>query len=140
MRLCLDAGVLMRAVEGNPDVRAAVVRLLRQADETLPRGIVASHLARAECLIMPVREGNASRYQEFLDFFAQSGIEMIDVNQEIISIAIDLRAHRRLKMVDAIQVATAQATDCEVLLTTDGGVADRGPYGRVRIERFPRDF
>lgn len=89
---------------------------------------------------MPVRNRNATRYQEFLNFFAQSSIEMIDVTQEILSIAVDLRAHQHLKMVDAIQVATAQATDCEVLFTTDGGVADRGPYGRVRIERFPRDF
>lgn len=140
MRLCLDAGLLMRAVEGTPDVRAAVARILRQADETMPRGIVASHLARAECLIMPVRNRSASRYHEFLNFFAQSSIEMIEVTQEILSIAIDLRAHQRLKMIDAIQVATAQAADCEVLFTTDGGVADRGPYGRVRIERFPRDF
>jgi len=128
----------MRAVEGTPEVRAAVVRILREADETAPRGIVASHLARAECLIMPVREHNVLRYQEFLNFFARSSIEMIDVTQEILSMAVDLRAHQRLKLIDAIQVATAQATDCEVLYTTDGGIEDRGPYGPVRIQRFPR--
>ena len=82
MKLCLDAGLLMRAVEGTPDVRAAVVNILRQADQTAPRGIVASHLARAECLIMPVREHNSPRYQEFLDFFDRSGPEgyMVGLN------------------------------------------------------------
>ncbi len=65
MRLCLDAGLLMRGVEGLPEVRAAVVRVLKQAEETSPGGIVASQLARAECLVKPVREHNTARYQEF---------------------------------------------------------------------------
>lgn len=138
MRICLDAGLLMRAVEGTPDVRAAVVQILREADQTEPRGIVASQLARAECLIKPVREHNSARCQESLDFFVRSRIEMIAVTQEILSIAIDLRAHQRLKLIGAIHVATAQAMNCEVLLTTDGGIEDRGPFDGVRIERFPR--
>ncbi len=138
MRLCLDAGLLMRGVEGLPEVRAAVVRVIRQGEERSPSGIVASQLARAECLIKPVREHNTARYQEFMDFFADSGIEMIPVSEEILAIAIAIRAHQRLKMIDAIQVATAQVTNCEVLFTTDTGIAERGPYGGVRIETFPR--
>lgn len=138
MRLCLDAGLLMRGVEGLPEVRAAVVRVLRQAEESAPGGIVASQLARAECLVMPVREHNTARYKEFMDFFENSGIEMIGVTEEILAIAIAIRAHQRLKLIDAIQVATAQVTNCEVLFTTDTGIAERGPYGGVRIETFPR--
>src|SRR6187399_876754 len=138
MRLCLDAGLLMRGVEGLPEVRAGVVRVLRQAEETSPGGIVASQLARAECLVKPVRDHDTARYQEFMDFFVNSGIEMISVSDEILAIAIAIRAHQRLKMIDAIQVATAQVTNCEVLFTTDTGIAERGPYGGVRIETFPR--
>ena len=138
MRLCLDAGLLMRGVEGLPEVRAAVIRVLRQAEESTPRGIVASQLARAECLVMPVREHNTARYKEFMDFFENSGIEMISVSEEILNIAIAVRAHQRLKLIDAIQIATAQVTNCEVLFTTDTGIAERGPYGGVRIETFPR--
>ena len=73
-----------------------------------------------------------------MDFSANSGIEMITVSEEILAIAIAVRAHQRLKMIDAIQVATAQVTNCEVLFTTDTGIAERGPYGGVRIETFPR--
>ena len=138
MRLCFDSGLLMRGVEGLPEVRAAVVRIIRRGEESSPSGIVASQLARAECLIKPVREHNTVRYQEFMDFFADSGIEMIPVSEEILGIAIAIRAHQRLKMIDAIQVATAQVTNCEVLFTTDTGIAERGPYGGVRIETFPR--
>ncbi len=138
MRLCLDAGLLMRGVEGLPEVRAAVVRVLKQAEEGMPSGIVASQLARAECLVKPVREHNNARYKEFMDFFENSGIEMINVSEEILAIAIAIRAHQRLKLIDAIQVATAQVANCEVLFTTDTGIAERGPYGGVRIETFPR--
>ena len=140
MRICLDTGVLMRGVEGNSQVRAAVVLIVRQAESSSPTLIVASQLARAECLIMPVRENNLARYQEFLNFFSNSGIEMVGVTPEVIALAINLRAHKRLKLIDAIQVATAQVTNCEVLFTTDGGIADRSPYGGLRVEIFPRDL
>ncbi len=137
MRLCLDTGLLMRGVEGLPEVRASVVQILRRAEQSPGGGIVASQLARAECLVMPIREHNTGRYQEFLDFFAESGIEMISVTTEILAMATAIRAHQGLKMVDAIQVATAQITDCELLLTTDSGIVKRGPYGSVRVEHFP---
>ena len=48
----------------------------------------------------------APRYHEFLDFFAESGIEMINVTAEILAMATAIRAHQGLKMIDAIQVAT----------------------------------
>ena len=137
MRLCLDTGLLMRGVEGIPEVRAAVVQILRRAEQSAGGGIVASQLARAECLVMPIREHNTARYQEFLDFFAESGIEMINVTAEILAMATAIRAHQGLKMIDAIQVATAQITNCEILLTTDAGIVKRGPYGNVRVEHFP---
>ena len=44
---------------------------------------MASQLARAECLVMPIRGHNIARYQEFLDFFAESGIEMINVTADL---------------------------------------------------------
>ena len=86
---------------------------------------------------MPIREHNTARYQEFLDFFTESGIEMINVTAEILAMATAIRAHQGLKMIDAIQVATAQITNCEILLTTDAGIVKRGPYGNVRVEHFP---
>jgi predicted nucleic acid-binding protein len=137
MRLCLDTGLLMRGVEGLPEVRAAVVQVLRRTEHGPGGAVVASELARAECLVIPIREHNTARYQEFLSFFSESGIEMISVTAEILAMATAVRAHQGLKMVDAIQVATAQITDCEVLLTTDGGIVKRGPYGKVRVEHFP---
>ena len=71
MKLCLDAGLLMRAVEGNPDVRAAVVRLLRQADETLPWGIVASYLPTATPLPeLMMRISRRTRFTDGTSVFA----------------------------------------------------------------------
>lgn len=127
----------MRGVEGSPEVREAVIRIIRRA-ETTPTGlVVASQLARAECLVKPERAGSPVLRERFEDFFSESGIILVDVTNEILAKAVDLRAHKRLKMPDAIHVATALFAGCDLIVTTDSDIHERGPFGRLHAEAFP---
>ena len=127
----------MRGVEGSPEVRAAVVRIIRRAEATPAGVVVASQLARAECLVGPERARNQVLRQRFEDFFSESGIILVDVTNEILAKAVELRAHRMLKMPDAIHVATALVAGCDVIVSTDSDIHERGPFGSLRVEAFP---
>ena len=80
-----------------------------------------SELTLAEVLVRPMADENAglqAAYEEMLQ--PGDGFQLVPVSRPILIEAARLRAESRaLKLPDAIHVATARASGCEVLLTND---------------------
>ena len=70
MRLYLDACAIIYAIEGQPSVRAAAVRLIEQAETASAGLVITSHLSRLECRVRPLRDANHPLLARFEAFFS----------------------------------------------------------------------
>lgn len=116
MRLYLEAAPLIYLVEQVPPFAAQIRERLAQLDT---RG-VSSELSLLECRIKPLREGDQALLEDFDGFFAGGLIELIPISAAVLETATELRAHYRfLKTPDAIHLASASLSGCEIFLTHD---------------------
>ena len=82
--------------------------------------LVSGELARLECLVMPIRLGNASRVQDFDTFFTTQLDLLVTLTRPIYDRAVQIRAaYRRFKAVDALHLASAVESGCDAFLTND---------------------
>ncbi len=134
----LDAGVLIAVLDGGDahhvGARAALSTRVEQGDRfAVPASVYA------EVLVGPytVGEAAATTVDEFL---ARLGADIAAADADVARRAAQLRArHRRLRLPDALVIATAQHVGADLLLTTD----QRWPPTRnlavsFRIERIRR--
>lgn len=122
MRLYLDAAPVIYAVEQVTPFFPVVDARLSAAGTVC----VASDLTRLECRVKPVREGNADLLKDYDDFFAYAVAEIVALSREVIDRAREIRARYRFKTPDAVHLAAAVVTSCDVFLTNDH-----------RLDRFP---
>jgi predicted nucleic acid-binding protein len=81
---------------------------------------VTSELSVAECLVKPFGDRDTervNRYLEFLDNRPQFSV--IGIDRDILTEAARIRAELGLKLPNAIHVATASMSACNVFLTND---------------------
>lgn len=76
-------------------------------------------LSRLEARVKPVRDNNLSRLQEFKEFFDHEIALEIGISLEVIDKATELRAKYNFKTPDALHLAAAITSACEVFLTND---------------------
>lgn len=115
MRVYLDTAIVIYIVEQNPAFSPAVTAKLT----TLGGALVSSELARMEALIIPLRVGNAGLIQDFEDFFVNSLTELIEFHRPIFDSAAKIRATFKFKTPDALHLAAAVESGCDVFLTND---------------------
>lgn len=115
MRLYLDAAPVIYVVEQvTPffpvvDARLSATGIVR----------VASDLTRLECRVKPVREENADLLKDYDDFFAYAVAEIVALSREVMDRATEIRARYGFKTPDAVHLAAAIVTHCDVFLTND---------------------
>jgi uncharacterized protein len=80
---------------------------------------VASDLTRMECRIKPLREGNADLLKDFDDYFEGAVAEIVALSREVIDRATETRAQYGFKTPDAIHLAAAVVSGCDVFLTNN---------------------
>lgn len=122
MRLYLDTAPVIYTVEQVDGFAAAVDERLEKPEVVL----IASDLTRLECRVKPLREGNDGLLEDFDDFFAGAVAEIIALSRPIIDRATEIRAQHGFRTPDAIHIAAAIESSCEVFLTND-----------YRLNRFP---
>lgn len=115
MRLYLDAAPVIYAVEQVVPFFPAVDARLSAAGVVR----VASDLTRLECRVKPVREGKVDLLKDYDDFFAHTVAEIVALSREVMDRATEIRARYGFKTPDAVHLAAAVATSCEVFLTND---------------------
>jgi predicted nucleic acid-binding protein len=132
----VDAGVVIGVLDAtdahHAGARAALAGALQRADRlALPAS------AYAECLVGPWRRGEAA-VAIARGFVARLAIEVVPLDTAVGEAAARLRARHgaRLRLPDALVVATALVLDADVLVTTDRGWPRRASLGlRGRIEQ-----
>jgi predicted nucleic acid-binding protein len=118
MRVYLDASPVIYWVEAVPGYIAKVDHRLKQPGTVL----VASDLTRMECLVRPLRAGNAALVQDYEDFFATEVAELIAFNTALFRRAAEIRATHNFKTPDALHLAAAVAGACDLFLTNDAAL------------------
>jgi uncharacterized protein len=90
------------------------------AQRLLPTdALVVSDLSRLECRVKPVRDGDTALLEEFDRFFSESVSEVVALTCEVIDRATEIRSRYGFKTPDAIHLAAATSSSCELFLTND---------------------
>jgi predicted nucleic acid-binding protein len=115
----LDAGIIIGVLDANdPHHAAAVSALSRVIDDGHSIAVPAS--AYAEVLVGPARHGASAR-RVVDEFLADLAAEVLPITRQAAARAAELRAKHgsRLKLPDALVVASAVHLDADRVLTTD---------------------
>lgn len=115
MRIFLDSAPVIYAVEQIPVLGNLVDIRLASPGITC----VASELTRMECRVKPLRLAALGILQDFEDYFTFNVAEMVSLSRNVLDRAAEIRAQYGYKSPDAIQLAAAQVSACDVFLTND---------------------
>lgn len=81
---------------------------------------VTSSLTLLELLVLPIRQKQHELAQAYRDIILNSGsIVLVSMNVEIAVAAANIRANYNFKTPDAIQIASAINSNCNLFLTND---------------------
>ena len=125
----IDAGVVIGLLDASDAHHEAARNVFDQARERRDRVLIPAS-ALAECLVGPARRGETS-IAAVQAFVAQFPLEVVPVDAAIATAAARLRAQHgsRLRLPDALVIATAQAVSADLLVTTDRGWPPRAELG-----------
>jgi predicted nucleic acid-binding protein len=115
VRIYLDSAAVIYAVE-QVKPYAELVDSRLSADDVV---IVTSDLTRLECRVKPLRDENAAALKDFDDYFEGAVEVMVGLSREVIDLATGIRAQYGFKAPDAIHLAAASWSNCDVFLTND---------------------
>jgi predicted nucleic acid-binding protein len=132
----IEANVLIGAFEQKLGDPALVPFLLsRHRSVTM----LTSEVTLSEVLVGPLRRRDSRLLQFYHDLFAAPDVlRVIPVTRSIIERSAALRSQSPMKLPDAIHVATAEASGCNSILSSDKRL--HVPFGMKRIDPFEQAF
>jgi predicted nucleic acid-binding protein len=114
-----DTNIFIFTVEGLTEVEKQT-RSLLDALASNEIAVVTSELTIAEVWVKPIRDSNTALQQTFERLFHASPVfQVIPIQREILRAAAVLRATTKLKLPDAIHLATSDFIGCDSFLTGD---------------------
>ena len=118
-RVLVDTAPIIYFLEGHFEVAARFEALFTEA-EAGNRELVISTITLAEVLTGPLRGGNEALGDEYRQALTAPPTWLVaDLTPEIAHRAAHIRSETRLRMPDAVQVATALEMSCVGLITHD---------------------
>jgi uncharacterized protein len=123
--LFLDVNVVIYFIENPPLFGPKATARLAHSQAAGDSWFV-SHLTRMECLVGPLRAGNAGLLSNYNAFFASPLVHVVDVSAAVCDRAAAIRAAHRFAAIDALHLAAAVENGCNIFLTND-----------TRLSRFP---
>lgn len=115
MRIYLDSAPIIYLVENAASYAGNLIQRL-SSEEVVQ---VCSDLSRLECRVKPIRDNEPALLAAFDAYFAGIVSEMVPLSQAVMDLATELRARYNFKTPDAIHLACAISTRCDVFLTND---------------------
>lgn len=116
--LALDSNLYIHALNNNPDF--STVGQLFQGIKNYSGRVVTSVMSLLEFTVPFYQKGQQQLIQESLSFLSDDGRILIQpVNNAIALKAAELRALYHLKAPDAIHLATAVYSGCQVFISSD---------------------
>jgi predicted nucleic acid-binding protein len=132
----LETTFFIKAVEGQEQASRAPKRLI-DVLRARPGTAVTSELTFAETLAPPKRSDALPLHikrRAYLDLLLWSGfVTLIPVSRDILIETADLRAVHRMKLPDAIHLASAIYAKCRYLVSDDRDF-ERMPSGMLRMK------
>jgi predicted nucleic acid-binding protein len=98
---------------------------------------ITGGLAVAEVMIHPYRNGDATLIANFKNFFAQKNfLTIAEHPNDLLDMSAMLAGQRKMKLIDAIHVATAQKNGCTYFLTNDHGIKSSDNLEVIQLDDF----
>jgi uncharacterized protein len=115
MRYYLDSAPIIYLIEQRQPF-ATSVRSKLAGTGIIP---ITSELARLECRVKPMHDRNLILLQDFDDYFNNTIAEIIPLTRDVVDRATEIRAQFNFKTPDALHLAAALVSKCDVFLTND---------------------
>jgi uncharacterized protein len=119
----LDASAIIYLIEGAPPLRQLAEGAIAAAEQDPTGRLLTSHLARLECRVKPLRDGDAALLATYDAFFTRARVTLVALTGAAIDRATDLRARYGFKTPDAIHLAAAIEAGADGFVTGDAGLA-----------------
>lgn len=115
----LDSNIFIYLLEMHPTFIDVLTELFLFIDSgQLPA--VTSELTLAETLVKPTEENNVDLQRTYQSVLQTSNVlQIISINRVILIEAARLRATNKIKLPDAIHLATAIVNHCQAFITND---------------------
>jgi predicted nucleic acid-binding protein len=118
-RIALDTSIFIYHLEPNPKYLAHTDAIFSWIERSGSKA-VTSTITMAELLVLPYREGDEQRANDFYGLLSTyPHLDWIAPNLEIADLAARIRALHRLQTPDALQAATATYSQATGLITND---------------------
>jgi predicted nucleic acid-binding protein len=119
----VDTNVFIAAYEASGDLRDQAQQILKAAENAEIR-LVASELALAELLVHPLEADNLQLVEAYKQiFFDSAAMLVVPVSRQVLIRSAELRGGpQRMKMADAIHVASADVAICRFVISNDRGL------------------
>ncbi|HEV7881557.1 PIN domain-containing protein [Bradyrhizobium sp.] len=115
----LDTNIVIFAIEPREPWFKVLLALFEAFDRGSIRAIT-SELTIAEALAQPIAVGNEDLISKYRELFASdSSVETVPIDRATLMRAAEIRGRLKLKLVDAIHIATARLASCDHFLTQD---------------------
>jgi predicted nucleic acid-binding protein len=128
-RIYVDANILITMTETRETPGVLLREIPDRHSTHRPPLFLTSELTLSEVLVKPYRDGNeelSAIYAHMLS--GEHWLGTISVNLEVLEKAATLRStYGKIKLPDAIHLASAVASGCSHMLTNDAGLSDLAP-------------
>lgn len=118
-----DANALIYLIEGAEPFAYGIRNQLAQAAANHPGlGAAVSRLSWLECRVRPMRDANHPALAQYDAFFARPDLVWVELTQDVVELATEIRARHGLRTPDALQAACClQLGDGHLFFTGDSG-------------------
>jgi predicted nucleic acid-binding protein len=122
--ICLDTNWVIYLVESNPSWGPKIVARLATA-RTAGDALAVCDLARAECPVGPLKNGDAALVADYRRFFASPDVQILPLTAAVCERAPEIRVASSLafELPHALHLAAAVVHGCGVFLTNDAKLA-----------------
>lgn len=117
--VCLDTCVFIYFIEENKELLKIISPIFEAIDQGKLIG-VTSGITLIETLVIPFRKSDAELANQYEKILSHSrGLEMHELDKELLKEGVYLRAKYGIKTPDALQIAAAKKCKCSAFVTND---------------------
>lgn len=118
-RVAVDTMIFIYLLDDNPQYAALASALFELIEASELEGITST-LTMAEVLTFPARQGNTAAMQGYELYLTNfPNLRLISLDTNVARTAATVRARTRVKMPDAVQIATALALSADAIVSND---------------------
>lgn len=132
-KIYVDSNIIIYYIEGQEDHQRLAGEFFEYVDGAgIP--LVTSEITVGECLYGAYKRDRIDSVGKFEEIFDDLELfQFVPIEPELIKDAARIGAADRMKLIDAIHVASASDVGCDVLVTNDKGIRSSGDLRIVQL-------